>query len=128
LIDLASTRFKGRRVIVTGGGSGIGKATAEAFLREGGKVAIFDISQKGGGQVVSELKKKGYEPLLFVGDVSKASDVRRMVKGAVAKMGGIDVLFNNAGILVEGTVEKVSEKDWDRIMAVNVKGVFLMSK
>lgn len=125
---MASMRFKGKRVIVTGGGSGIGKATAEAFLGEGAKVAIFDISEKGGKKVIDELKKKGYDPLLFVGDVSKSADVKRMVKGAVAKLGGIDVLFNNAGILVEGTVEKVSEEDWDRIMSVNVKGVFLMSK
>lgn len=125
---MASMRFKGKRVIVTGGGSGIGKATAEAFLSEGAKVAIFDISEQGGKKVIDELKKKGYTPLLFVGDVSKSSDVKRMVKGAASKLGGIDVLFNNAGILVEGTVEKVTEKDWDRIMAVNVKGVFLMSK
>ena len=121
-------RFKGKRVIVTGGGSGIGKATAEAFLSEGAKVAIFDVSEAGGNKAISELKKKGYDPLLLVGDVSNSSDVKRMVKGAVAKLGGIDVLFNNAGILVEGTIEKVSEKDWDRIMSVNVKGVFLMSK
>lgn len=125
---MASMRFKGKRVIVTGGGSGIGKATAEAFLSEGAKVAIFDISERSGKKVIEELKQKGYNPLLFVGDVSRSADVKRMVKGAVAKLGGIDVLFNNAGILVEGTVEKVSEKDWDRIMSVNVKGVFLMSK
>lgn len=121
-------RFKGKRIIVTGGGSGIGRATAEAFLKEGARVSIFDISEKGGKKVITELKKKGYDPLLFVGDVSKASDVKRMVGGAVRRMGGVDVLFNNAGILVEGSVEKVSEKDWDRIMDVNVKGVFLMSK
>ncbi len=128
MIDLASMRFKGKRVIVTGGGSGIGRATAEAFLKEGARVSIFDISDKGGKKVVAELKKMGHDPLLFVGDVSKASDVKRMVRGAASKMGGVDVLFNNAGILVEGSVEKVSEKDWDRIMDVNVKGVFLMSK
>jgi meso-butanediol dehydrogenase/(S,S)-butanediol dehydrogenase/diacetyl reductase len=63
-----------------------------------------------------------------VGDVSSAKDVKRMVGQAKSKLGRIDILFNNAGILVEGTVEDVSEKDWDRIMAVNVKGVFLMSK
>ena len=121
-------RFGGKRVIVTGGGSGIGRATAEAFLEEGARVAIFDVSKKGGEAVVSELRAKGFDPLLFVGDVSVSADVKRMVKGAVRKMGGVDVLFNNAGILVEGAVTDVSEKDWDRIMDVNVKGVFLMSK
>jgi NAD(P)-dependent dehydrogenase (short-subunit alcohol dehydrogenase family) len=125
---LTRGRFEGKRVIVTGGGSGIGRATVEAFLEEGARVAIFDISRKGGEAVVNELRGKGFNPLLFVGDVSVSADVRRMVKGAVRKMGGVDVLFNNAGILVEGTVTEVSEKDWDKIMGVNVKGVFLMSK
>jgi NAD(P)-dependent dehydrogenase (short-subunit alcohol dehydrogenase family) len=128
LIDLAGSRFEGKRVIVTGGASGIGKATAHAFLKEGARVAVFDISKKGGDKAVAEMKKEGYDPMLLTGDVSRSSDVKRMVKAAVRKMGGVDVLFNNAGILVEGTVEHVSEKDWDRIMAVNVKGVFLMCK
>jgi NAD(P)-dependent dehydrogenase (short-subunit alcohol dehydrogenase family) len=128
LIALTRGRFEGKRVIVTGGGSGIGRATVEAFLEEGARVAIFDVSRKGGEAVVNELRAKGFDPILFVGDVSVSADVKRMVKGAVRKMGGVDVLFNNAGILVEGTVTDVSEKDWDKIMGVNVKGVFLMSK
>ena len=128
LIKLSSRRFEGKAVIVTGGGSGIGKATAERFLEEGARVAIFDVSKKNGNEVLARLRKKGYELYLFVGDVSKSSDVKRMVRAAKSKLGRIDVVFNNAGILVEGTVEKVSEKDWDRIMAINVKGVFLMCK
>jgi len=128
LIGLSSRRFEGKAVIVTGGGSGIGKATAERFLKEGARVAIFDVSRKNGETAVAELKRKGHTPLLFVGDVSKSADVKRMVRGALKKLGRVDVVFNNAGILVEGTVEQVSEKDWDRIMAINVKGVFLMSK
>ena len=113
---------------MTGGASGIGKATVEAFLEEGARVAVFDISRSTGNKAVAELRGKGYRPLLFTGDVSRSSDVKRMVTSAIRKLGGVDVLFNNAGILVEGTVQQVSEKDWDRIMAVNVKGVFLMSK
>ena len=115
-------------MIVTGGGSGIGKATAERFMEEGARVAILDISEKKGRAAVADLKRKGYDPLLFVGDVSKSADVKRMVRSALKKLGRIDVVFNNAGILVEGTVEDVSEKDWDRIMEINVKGVFLVSK
>lgn len=125
---MSKRRFEGKGVIVTGGGSGIGKATAEGFLREGARVAIFDISKKNGDAVVAHLKRKGYEPILFVGDVSRSTDVKRMVRGALKKLGRVDVVFNNAGILVEGTVERVSEKDFDRIMAINVKGTFLMSK
>jgi len=125
---LSSRRFEGKAVIVTGGGSGIGKATAERFMEEGARVAILDISEKKGRAAVADLKRKGYDPLLFVGDVSKSADVKRMVRSALKKLGRIDVVFNNAGILVEGTVEDVSEKDWDRIMEINVKGVFLVSK
>lgn len=125
---MSERRFKGKGVIVTGGASGIGKATAERFLEEGAKVAIFDVSEENGEATLKELRKKGFTPLILIGDVTKSSDVKKMVRTAKAKLGRIDVLFNNAGILVEGTVEDVTEKDWDRIMAVNVKGVFLMSK
>lgn len=125
---MSERRFRGKGVIVTGGASGIGKATAERFLEEGAKVAILDVSRKNAEAALKELKKKGFTPLILTGDVTKSSDVKKMVSTAKAKLGRIDVLFNNAGILVEGTVEDVTEKDWDRIMAVNVKGVFLMSK
>jgi NAD(P)-dependent dehydrogenase (short-subunit alcohol dehydrogenase family) len=128
LIGLSSRRFDGKAVVVTGGGSGIGKATAERFFEDGARVAIFEISRKNGEAAVAELKRKGHDPLLLIGDVSKSADVKRMVKAALKKMGRIDVLFNNAGILVEGTIERVSERDYDRIMAINVKGTFLVSK
>lgn len=121
-------RFKGKGVIVTGGASGIGKATAQRFLEEGAKVAIVDVSRKNAEQALGEFKAKGYSPVLLIGDVTRSADVKRMVREARRRLGSIDVLFNNAGILVEGTVEQVSENDWDRIMAINVKGVFLMSK
>lgn len=125
---MSERRFKGKGVIITGGASGIGMATAERFLEEGAKVAILDVSEKNGEAALKELKKKGFTPLVLTGDVAKSSDVKKMVSTAKARLGRIDVLFNNAGILVEGTVEDVTEKDWDRIMAVNVKGVFLMAK
>ncbi|HEX7392678.1 MAG TPA: glucose 1-dehydrogenase [Thermoplasmata archaeon] len=125
---MSGKRFRGKGVIVTGGASGIGKATVRRFLEEGAKVAIFDRSEEMGKKTVIELGRKGLRPILVTGDVTKASDVKRMVKEARNRLGSIDILFNNAGILVEGTVLDVSEKDWDRIMDTNVKGVFLMSK
>ncbi len=125
---MSGKRFVGKGVIVTGGASGIGKATVRRFLEEGAKVAIFDRSEEMGRETVREFEKKGLHPVLITGDVTSASEVKRMVKEAHKKLKGIDILFNNAGILVEGTVLDVSEKEWDRIMDTNVKGVFLMSK
>jgi len=126
---MTDKRFAGKGVIVTGGASGIGKATVTRFLEEGAKVAIVDLSEKNGRKTISELKRKGLTSArLIVGDVTDSKAVKRMVKEAKTYLGKIDVLFNNAGILVEGTIEKVSEEGFDKIMAVNVKGVFLMSK
>lgn len=125
---MTGARFKGKGVIVTGGASGIGKATVGKFLDKGAKVAIIDVSEKMGKEAVKEFEARGHKPLLLTGDVTMSADVRRMVREAKKRLGRIDVLFNNAGILVEGTIEQVSEEDFDRIMAVNVKGVFLMSK
>ncbi len=125
---MSGKRFVGKGVIVTGGASGIGKATAERFLGEGAKVAIVDMSRKNVEATAKEFKRKGYRPIMIIGDVTDSKDVKRMVREARTKLGSIDVLFNNAGILVEGTIEQVSEEDWNKIMAVNVNGPFLMTK
>jgi dihydroanticapsin dehydrogenase len=125
---LSERRFEGKVAVVTGGASGIGLATAEAFLEEGAHVAIVDVSEKSGAEAMEGLRAKGHEPIFVHGDVTKSSDVKKMVGQILDRYGRIDVLFNNAGILVEGTIERVSEGDWDRIMDVNVKGVFLMTK
>jgi NAD(P)-dependent dehydrogenase (short-subunit alcohol dehydrogenase family) len=121
-------RFEGKIAVVTGGASGIGKATARRFLEEGAKVAIIDLSEGSCREVTDEFRELGFDPLVIRGDVTKADQVKKMIRKILAKYRRIDVLFNNAGILVEGTIEDVSEADWDRIMAVNVKGVFLMAK
>ena len=125
---MSERRFDEKVVVVTGGASGIGKATAGKFLEEGAKLVIVDVSDKGGQAAVSEMKEAGHDPFLAVGDVTKPADVNRIVEKVIGRFGRIDVLFNNAGILIEGTIEEVSEEDWDRTMAVNVKGVFLMTK
>jgi dihydroanticapsin dehydrogenase len=129
LAHMSDKRFAGKGVVVTGGASGIGKATVARFLEEGAKVALVDISEKNGKKTLSELKRRGLTSArLIAGDVTDSTEVKRIVREAKAYLGKIDVLFNNAGILVEGTIEQVSEEGFDRIMAVNVKGIFLMSK
>ena len=121
-------RLEGKAAIVTGGASGIGKATVERFLEEGARVAVVDLSEDSCKAMAKELEARGKDALFVTGDVSRHDDVRKMVKKAGEGLGRVDILVNNAGILVEGTVEQVSEESWDKIMAINVKGVFLMCK
>lgn len=121
-------RFSGKSVLVTGGGSGIGRATALAFAREGAQVAVADVSPEHGEATVTAGRDAGADLLFLLGDVSKEADAEAMVEGTVRAFGRIDVLFNNAGILIEAPVHEMREADWDRILAVNLKGAFLVSK
>ncbi len=120
-------RFEGRIVLVTGGSSGIGYATAKAFLEEGAKVAITGRDPVRLRRAEGELAKHG--PVLAVrGDVSKAADARRMVSETARRLGPIDVLVNNAGIYLSKPVEAFSEREYDAVMNVNMKGTFLCTK
>ncbi len=123
-----SMRFEGKSVLVTGGGSGIGLATALAFAREGARVMVGDISAERGRRAASQVRALGAEARFLRADVAKESDARRLVEGTVEAFGRLDVLFNNAGILIEAPVHEMSEKDWDRILGVNLKGAFLVAK
>ena len=125
---MSERRFDGKVAVVTGGASGIGKATAKKFLEEGANVAIVDVSLEEGQKALAEMAGGDKESMLSVGDVTNPEDVARVVNEVIGRFGRIDVLFNNAGILIEGTIEEVSEEDWDRTIAVNVKGAFLMTK
>ncbi len=121
-------RFEGRSVMVTGGGSGIGRATAIAFAREGASVAVGDVSAARGRETVRTIRSAGGRAAFFRGDVSKEADAEDLVTGTVRTFGRLDVLFNNAGILIESPVHEMSASDWDRVLAVNLKGAFLMAK
>lgn len=121
-------RFEGKSVLVTGGGSGIGLATALAFAREGARVAVADVSAQRGEEAVAAGRAAGVELVFLRGDVSKEDDARRLVDGTVTAFGRLDVLFNNAGMLIESAVHEMSEADWDRILGVNLKGAFLVAK
>lgn len=120
-------KLDGMVALITGGTEGMGFATARLFLREGAKVVITGRSKAKGDRALKALKRLGQ--VRFVkGDVSKASDARRMVEHTVRTFGRIDVLFNNAGTYLEKTAENTSEEEWDRVIDVNLKGTFLVSK
>jgi len=120
--------FKGKVAIVTGGGSGIGKACSQEFVEKNAAVAVVDRDAKAGEETAAELKKKGGKAEFFQVDVASASEVEALVPKVVSAFGGIDILVNNAGIQRYGTVTTISEKDWDEVLNVNLKGAFLMSK
>ena len=120
-------RFEGRVVLVTGGSSGIGYATAQAFLQEGAKVAITGRNATRLQRAEKELARFG-TVVAVRGDVAKAADAKRMVSEATKRLGPLDVLVNNAGVYLSKPVEAVSEREYDEIMDINMKGAFLCTK
>ena len=120
--------LRGKATLITGGSSGIGRATALLFANEGAAVSIVDLDQAGGQAVAKSIIEGGGEAIFFHGDVSKAEDCKLAVERAVREFGGLNILFNNAGIVRRASVTETSEEDWDRVMAVNVKSIFLLSK
>lgn len=118
----------GKVAVVTGGASGIGRATALLFAREGATVAVVDLNEREGQTVVQEIINEGEKAIYVHADVSKAIDCQNAVQQIVRQLGKLDILFNNAGIIRRASVVELSERDWDRVMAVNVKSVFLLSK
>lgn len=123
-----SRRFEGKIILVTGGTSGIGRATAVQFANEGAKVIITGRRVDRGQQVVREIKENGGEASFIKADHTKAEDCDEVVKETLEKYGRIDGLFNNAGIVVFGKAEETSENDWQEVMDLNVTAVWRMSK
>lgn len=120
--------LKGKVALITGAGSGIGRAIALLFAREGAKIVVADISEADGEKSVGLIKKAGGEAVFVEGDVSKAEVARRMADAAVGEYGKLDILCNNAGIESVGTIVDVSEEKWEKVINVNLKGTFLCSK
>jgi len=115
--------------LVTGGASGIGRATALRFACDGASVVVADINANGGHEAVGMIERDGGQALLVQADVAKAADADGMVRAAVQRFGRLDVAFNNAGIVSAGvTTDALLEDDLDRTFAVNVKGVWLGMK
>jgi len=118
----------GKAAIITGGASGIGRATALLFAREGADVTVVDLNETGGRAVAEQIATSGGTASFERADVTNLADCERVVRAVEKKHGGLHVLFNNAGIIRRSTVVTLSEPDWDLVMRVNVKSVYLMSK
>jgi len=116
-------KLNGKVALVTGGTSGIGKATAIAFARAGAKVVLSGRREKEGAQVVAEIKKLGGDAAFVRADVAKDADVKAMVKFAVDKFGRLDIAFNNAGVEWKGPLDQATEVEYRRIFDINVWGV-----
>jgi NAD(P)-dependent dehydrogenase (short-subunit alcohol dehydrogenase family) len=120
-------KLKGKVALITGGTEGMGYSTAKLFLKEGASVVITGRSKEKATRALRDLGRLG--PVKFVrGDVSKASDARRMVETTVKTFGRIDIIFNNAGVYLEKLAEDTSEEEWDRVLDINLKGVFFVTK
>ncbi|MCD6270574.1 SDR family oxidoreductase [bacterium] len=121
-------RLKNKVAIITGAGSGIGRAMAILFVKEGAKVVVADWSEEGGKETVEQIKRENGEAIFVKTDVSKFDDIDKMVKACLDSYGRIDILVNNAGIYRTYDLHEMSEQDWDKIININLKSVFLSSK
>ncbi len=122
------SRLAGKRALITGGASGIGRATALLFAREGAAVSVVDLDEEGGRSVTRMIEEEGGRAIFVRADVTRASECRDAVERTVSSLGGLDILFNNAGIIRRATVVELAEEEWDQVMAVNVKSMFLFSR
>jgi len=116
--------FKNKIVVVTGGGQGIGRAICLKFAFANGKVIIIDMNEETAKTVKDEIKEKGFDAVAYKGDVSNAEDIKSIFNEILANYGRVDVLINNAGIVSTKAFIDANEQDWDRIIGINLKGVY----
>src|SRR5689334_5130368 len=121
-------RLAGKVAIVTGTASGIGRGTAIRFGKEGARVVGGDIDEGGGERTAEEIRRSGGESIFLKTDVTRSDQVRKLVGEAVARYGGVDVLFSNVGVVIGNAVVDVSEEEWDQVMNVNLKSMYLACK
>lgn len=117
-------RLKEKVAIITGAGRGIGEFTAKRFAKEGAAVVVADLNPEDVNNVVESIKAEGGEAMAYIVNVTDRAMVNNMVKETVDKYGKVDILVNNAGITADNTLLKLTEEEWDRVINVNLKGVF----
>src|SRR4051812_11025515 len=110
--------------IVTGAAMGIGKSAAAALAKEGSKVVVTDVNDEIGKATVEEIKKAGGDALFQHADVGVTADIQRAVQTAVDRYGKLNVLINNAGVAISGSVTEMSEEDWNRVLNINLTGMW----
>ncbi len=125
---MSAKRLQGRTALITGAGSGIGQGIAELFAAEGARVALLDLDEAKGLLTAARIRDAGGEALFIRADVSVEAEVRGAVDAIVGAYGGIDHLVNNAGIVLVKPLEECTEAEWDQVMAVNLKSIFLTVK
>ncbi len=121
-------KLDGKVAVVTGGARGIGKSICERLAEEGASLAIVDILLEVAEETAAEFKKAGVEAQAFAANVADSEDVNKTVKDIVEKMGRVDILVNNAGVTRDTLIMRMSEKDWDLVIDVNLKGTFNFTK
>jgi len=121
-------RLKNKVAVITGTASGIGRGAAIVLAREGASVAGGDIDVKGGNQTVEEIRKSGGQAIFVETDVTQSAQMKNLVARTVDAYGGVDVLFSNVGVVIGNAIVDVSEQEWDQVMNVNLKSMYLACK
>jgi NAD(P)-dependent dehydrogenase (short-subunit alcohol dehydrogenase family) len=121
-------RFEGQVAMITGAAGGIGAATALAFAKEGAAIVAADMNEEMGKELVSQIESLGEKAIFVTTDVSKSHDCQMLLQRALEAYGKVDILFNNAGITRRACVVNTTEEEWDAVMNVNLKSIFLMCK
>ena len=120
--------LKGKTAIITGSGRGIGRAIALAMAAQGANIVVNDVNMESADEVVAEIEAMGRQAIAVKADVTVEEQVKAMIETCINRFGKLDILVNNAGIIQTAPVTEIDGKDWDRVMEVNLKGVFLCCK